>query len=154
MTARTIPLTFRWLLLIQGGGPFVGFGRVQKLQDAAADTTGSYISVAGIIIGLARPPLSPRRCEAHWSRDFGNLFGLFSIGGWRLPGRTVPISTGWMRGGEVENTHRIGVSLTVASRTLFVDRVMSGREYREYLALPVWRTGKKLGKRSRKNTAS
>ncbi|MFD0352943.1 hypothetical protein ACFVHW_04225 [Streptomyces sp. NPDC127110] len=125
MKVRTVPLTFRWHLMAWRGGSRLAAGPIRGLEDGRARTIGVTLSICRLTIALAR--LTVTRSGPYrelWYRDFGR----FSIGGWRKD-RAIPVSTGWMLNGEDD---RIGVALTLASRTVYVVANMGRAEYRAY----------------------
>lgn len=123
MNTRAIPLTMRWYLLLWRGGSRLAAGPIRLHEDGHARTVGGTLSIAGLTIGLGRLGNTPPGASGSWYRDHGR----FSIGGWRTC-RSVPFSTGWITSGE----NRGGVLITVASRTLYVTRMWTRAEYREY----------------------
>ncbi|WP_330335639.1 hypothetical protein OHS33_39060 (plasmid) [Streptomyces sp. NBC_00536] len=126
MNVRTIPLTLRWHLMAWRGGSRLAAGPVRTHEDGRPRTIGATLSIFRLTVGLARLGLGDALTTGeNWYRDFGR----FSIGGWSTSGRSVPVSTGWMLDG---GDKRIGVSLTLASRSVYLVRLFGLAEYQEY----------------------
>ncbi|AWI32621.1 hypothetical protein [Streptomyces tirandamycinicus] len=142
MKARTIQLTLCWhLLLWRGGSRFaIGPMRAYDPDRARMRTVGVTLSMWRLTISLARlGPTVGLAIHDSWWRDFGGrLIGRWTVGGWRT-GTSVPISTGWMRGGP----RPYGISVTLASRTVYVMYLCSAAEYRPYWEAKRARKGKR-----------
>lgn len=130
MKARTIPLTFLWHLVLWRGGSRIAIGPIRSHHDGQARTIGATLSLARFTLGVMRIHRYDHGITSHWYRDFGR----FSVGGWRN-GRTVPVSTGWMIGNPPGEPRIInGISLTVASRTVYLIRLRTRAEQRSRYA--------------------
>ncbi|MER5482571.1 hypothetical protein ABT024_05055 [Streptomyces sp. NPDC002812] len=117
---REIPLTDRWYLLAWTAGARFAVGApVRCFVHGQDKVIGRIVSLAGLSIAVIRPPRRPQEAHRFWFRDFAR----FTCGGWRT-GRTVPVSTGWI------GQRKIGVSVTVASRTVYAARLRTRADYR------------------------
>ncbi|MGW0757118.1 hypothetical protein ACWD1Y_11620 [Streptomyces sp. NPDC002814] len=129
MKTRTVQLTLCWFLLMwRGGSRFaVSPVRTYDMDQERTRTIGVTLSLCRFTIGLARlGPTVTLRTSGSWYRDFGGrLFPRWTIGGWRT-GHPVPFSLGWMYGGRWPS----GITVTLASRTLYVSYLCSAADYR------------------------
>lgn len=127
--ARIYPLTLRWYLATWRGGARWHASRIRTHTGSHPETIGTLLSVLGFTLAVGRFGTAPLT-TGPWFRDFGRRLGRYSIGGWRTV-RPVPFSTGFMYGGGPDLTGpRIGILVTVASRTLCVYRLCTAAEYR------------------------
>ncbi|MEU0857492.1 hypothetical protein ABZ352_18915 [Streptomyces griseofuscus] len=128
MKTRALPLTLRWYLLLWRSDALFAAGPIRTHQDGQARSIGGTVTVGRLTVGLARlgNSTTPLRTRSHWARDFGGRFiSRYGIGGWHST-PPVPLSTGWTR----EGRSRTGVTVTIASRTLYLIRLCSAAEYR------------------------
>ncbi|MEU7228864.1 hypothetical protein [Streptomyces chrestomyceticus] len=138
MKARAIPLTLRWHLLMWRGGSRLAVGPVRSYETGQPRTIGATLSVARLTIGIMSAVGHTLTCTGHWYRDFGRRLGCFSVGGWRVTSRAVPVSAGWMVRGAAGEEKRNGFSVTLASRTLYVLRLCTRAEQRaRYSCQPI-----------------
>ncbi|MGC4950962.1 hypothetical protein ACLQ2N_32820 [Streptomyces sp. DT224] len=130
MIARHIPLTFRWHLLVWRGGPRLAVRPLRGHDSGQAQMIGATFSVARFTLAALSVRIYDHGIGKHWYRDFGR----FSVGGWRN-GRRVPVSTGWMLA-NLKGEPRIisGISVTVASRTVYLIRLRTRAEHRAHLS--------------------
>ncbi|MFC8538040.1 hypothetical protein ACFUJY_29570 [Streptomyces sp. NPDC057249] len=128
MIARHIPLTFRWHLLVWRGGPRLAVRPLRGRDSGQAQMIGATFSIARFTLAALSVRIYDHGISKHWCHDFGR----FSIGGWRN-GRRVPVSTGWML---ANRDPRIisGISVTLASRTVYLIRLCTRAEHRADLA--------------------
>jgi hypothetical protein len=139
--ARAIPLTLNWYLLLwRTPGRFaLAPLRTYNRDQERVRTIGATLSLWRLTLGVMRASPHGATCVGHWFRDFGQRLGRYSVGGWRITGRAVPVSTGWMvagpPGGEEQ---RVGISITIASRTLYVIQLRTAAEQRAHYAYRPW----------------
>jgi hypothetical protein len=139
--ARTYPLTLHWYLAVWSGGPRWHASRIHthSRTDGAPHTIGAMLSVFGRTFALGRFGTSPQITGSRFY-DFGERFGRYSLGTWRTV-RRVPVSTGFMYGGpprpgsSLPGDSRIGILVTLASRTVCLFRLATAAEVRESRAM-------------------
>ncbi|MEU5181226.1 hypothetical protein AB0G49_14350 [Streptomyces longwoodensis] len=133
--ARTYPLTVRWYLAVWRGGTRWRASRIRACGDGEPCTIGVLLSVFGCTVAVGRFGSPPHTTGARF-RDFGERFGRYSVGSWRTV-RPVPVSAGFMYSGPPRpgsrrpGAFRIGILVTVASRTLCLFRLATAAEVRE-----------------------
>jgi hypothetical protein len=117
---RSWPLTLCWSLhLYRGYRRFM----VGAVRTPGGRIIGLCVAVFGRMAAVTRIGPTPTGARDIWFRDWRR----WSVGGWRTV-RPLPLSTGWITGGPRE---RLGVSVTVASRTLCLFRLYTRAEWRE-----------------------
>ncbi|MBG7704841.1 hypothetical protein HCJ76_43970 [Streptomyces sp. MC1] len=123
---RVLPLTMR-LHLVAWVGRHRLRAKVIRAQVAGRNRVIGYAaSVLGYTLALGVCPYPCGTTRGRY-KDFGSdRIGLYTIGGWRTR-RPVPVSTGWVRGGD---NSRIGITVTVASRTLMLAQLATPAEVR------------------------
>lgn len=122
---RVLPLTMRWHLVGWVGRHRLRARVIRAHVDGRDRVIGYAASVLGYTLALGRYP-GPCGTARSWYKDFGGRrIGLYTIGGWRTR-RRVPVSTGWVFGGR----SRIGITVTLASRTLMFAQLATPAELR------------------------
>ncbi|MFJ4988807.1 hypothetical protein ACIP9H_34025 [Streptomyces sp. NPDC088732] len=115
----TLPLTHHWFLV---SNPVKHRWRVHIGRNVDGRTRSVKVCVLGRLFALLSDPTPcGSRAGTSWFKDFGR----WSVGGWRT-GRTVPVSSGWATAGN----SRVGVYVTVASRTFLLFAMLTRAEYR------------------------
>jgi hypothetical protein len=127
--SHVYPLTMRWYLALWRGGPLAHLSFVRTLKGDRTRPIGMIVGLFGLAVGIGLYRNPPGTTRGWWG-DFGRRFGRYTIGSWRTL-RPVPFSTGWVRGG---GRHRIGICVTVASRTFAVAQLATRAEWRKTLA--------------------
>ncbi|MEU9925098.1 hypothetical protein AB0H51_28085 [Streptomyces griseoluteus] len=123
---RVLPLTARWHLVGWVGKHRLRASVIRAQVDGRDTVIGYAASILGYTLGLGTYP-GPCGATRSWYQDFGGRrIGQYTIGGWRTR-RCVPVSTGWVFGGR----SRIGITVTVASRTLMFAQLATPAELRE-----------------------
>jgi hypothetical protein len=122
--ARVYPLTMRWYLMVWRGGGRLLACPIRTHEDGRTRIIGAALTVLGFTVAAGKVGTAPGTFDM-WFRDFGRRTGRWTIGGWRTL-RRVPLSTGWVGCG----SRRIGVTVTVASRTLCLARLANRAEVR------------------------
>ncbi|MGC5236862.1 hypothetical protein [Streptomyces albogriseolus] len=125
------PLTVRLYLAAwrSSSGRF-GASRIRTHSGGAPHTIGVMLTVLGGTLALGQFGKAPGTTRT-WFRDWGR----WSVGGWRTR-RTVPVSAGFVYGGPPRpgsrrpGDVRIGVLVTLASRTLCLYRLEKARHRR------------------------
>ncbi|MFJ5142992.1 hypothetical protein [Streptomyces sp. NPDC088707] len=134
MKTWTCQLTLAWFLLAWGGstnrfayGPVRAYDHDQE----RARTIGFTVTLFGGTIGLAKlGSTHTLHTTGTWHRDFGGRrVPRWTVGGHRTT-HPVPISIGWVRW---VARWPSGLTITLASRTLYASYLCSIAEYRPVL---------------------
>lgn len=115
-----MPLTLCWRLYLYRGHRRFAIGTTRA---PGGRIIGLCIALFGRMAAVTRIGPTPSGVRDPWFWDRGR----WSVGGWRTD-RTVPLSTGWVTG---HRGHRLGITVTVACRTLYVMTLYSRAEHRD-----------------------
>ncbi|MFF0754345.1 hypothetical protein [Streptomyces sp. NPDC004267] len=130
MNTRSIQLTLSWFLIMWRGTSRFACApvRVHDQDQERVRTIGATLSLFGFTIGLARlGPTVTLHTAGQWHRDFGGrLIPRWTAGGHRTT-HPVPLSLAWVRW---VGRWPSGLSITIASRTLYFSYLCSIAEYR------------------------
>ncbi|MFD7764150.1 hypothetical protein [Streptomyces microflavus] len=132
---KFIPLTFRWHLVTWRGSSRLAVGCIRTHAGPGTPRIiGATLSIGRRTVGLMSVQLYDHGISRHWYRDFGGRPSRYSIGGWRN-GHVVPVSTGWMVASAPGEPRIInGISLTIASRTVYLMRLCTPAQQRAHYA--------------------
>jgi hypothetical protein len=122
---RVLPLTMRWHLVGWVGRHRLRARVIRAHVDGRDRVIGYAASVLGytLALGVYAGPCGTTRSRY---KDFGgDRIGLYTIGVWHTR-RPVPVSTGWVFGGR----SRVGITITVASRTLMLAQLATPADIR------------------------